>query len=217
MSKPLTLIDIRTCLLPILPNQCNLTDEEFAKLLNRALERIYNRSAQHGNLRELPVTVVNNLVDLNVTEYAHAMAFKIDCKQYRIVPLVEIWKRERSGFNSFVDMGYSDADPNIRQYRVPECLMDEDLSLMEITMLVKKSFNELVNDTDVSNVRNITAIKNAIVAILHEDASDPDTAAKFWAIADREIDNADKTFRGPVVPVISWNEDGLTDANTSPI
>lgn len=198
-----------------LPGNCNISGDKFTGMLNRALDRLYNNSAQHGNLRELDVTPANNLVDLDICSYAHALAFKVgegDClKQYRIVPLVETWKRDKAGWDAFVDMGISDTDNTIRQFRLPENFHDKDVSNYTFKMLAKKAYTPLVNDSDIANVRSLGAIKNAIIAIMHEDNTDPDTALKYWQIALREVEKADKTFRGPVVPTVSFHEEGLTD------
>lgn len=212
MSELLTLGVMKDLYQDKLPAHCNITGSEFTDLLNRAAERLYNRSAQHGMVKEVVVVPANNLIDVSVNEYCHVKAFRIDDNAaLRIIPVEDTWKPDKAGFGAFVDMGYSDTDYSIRQYRLPEQYQDEDLTDYTFKMLAKKKYQKVKDSGDYIAINSKEALKNAMFAILHEEASDPDTAAKYWSLTDGSATLQDQQFRGPVVPTISFHDQGLSD------
>jgi len=215
MSELLTLQELRECILPVLPGQCNVSPEEFTQLVNRVTERLFQKSAQHGNIGEFDVTPVDNVICISTLEFSHAMAFKINCKPYRIEPVAETYKGNGTASNSFIDLGYNKDNRMERKYRIPECLHDQDLTDYEFKMLAKCKIPKVNDDSDLVAVKSKSAIKNGIIAILHEDAIDPDTANKYWEITQRELNESDQEFRGPVVPTISFHDPCITDATNN--
>lgn len=215
MSEFATLQELRDCIRPNLVAKCNLTDQEFTDLLNIAAERIYVKTAQHGNLKEVDVIPLNNLITVSVSEYSTVFGFRVGKKNYNIVPVVDTWKNNRAGYNSFVDLGNSDSDITVREYRIPECFHDQNLTDYEFQMLAKRQYQKVQNDTDVVEIRSKASIEAAILSILHEREIDPDTAAKYWRIAVGEGDESDQEFRGPVTPTISFIDPCLETGKTN--
>ena len=76
----------------------------------------------------------------------------------------------------------SDGVAQYRRYQVPQPpeTTTEDWTLQA---LCKRAFLPLVNTTDFVYLDNIQVLKNAFLAVVAEDASDCDRAAKHWAIA----------------------------------
>jgi hypothetical protein len=94
---------------------------------------------------------------------------------------------------SMVDLAYydgSEENPSYRQtlvnaFKGYACCRDSKLTTVEA--LVKMEFVPVVSDDDIVQVTNVTALKTMIQAIRKRDANDPDEAAKYEALAIREL------------------------------
>jgi hypothetical protein len=211
MSNLITLQELKDNLLTKLPGLCAITEPDFRDLANRAAYVLYNKTTLIGMFEELVVTSTDNLIDIDTEDYSHILSFRVDCNRFHIVALTDTWKIDKAGFNSFVDMGYDKTNLVVRQYRLPECMHDQDLTDVVILALAKVRFLPVVLDTDYFQISSLEALKNAMIAINHEDESDPDTAAKYWEMAEDRANDDVREFRGPIMPHISKHDAAMTD------
>ncbi len=213
MSDLVTLEELKDEFLTKLPGNCNITEDDFIDLANRAAKALYKKTTLIGMMDEVISYPTNdNVIEVDTCSYSHALAFKVDCKAYRIVTLPDTWKLDRAGYDSFVDLGYDKDNFNRRLYRIPECLHD-NFEGKEFKSLVKIKFCKVKCDSDYFQIASLEAIKSAMTALLHEDNSDLDSAAKYWAFAVQYANEEAREFRGPVMPTITHHDTALTDVN----
>lgn len=82
-----------------------------------------------------------------------------------------------------------------RRYKVPQPSTDTDDEWV-LTCLVKRRFVPLTSTSDIVYLDNLTALKHAFLAVVAEDNSDLDRAAKHWAACEKQLQSELTQTRG---------------------
>ena len=211
--KFITLGELKKCYFEKITPLCGLSSDEFLSLANEAANILYNSLDNTPLLVEGTIETVADSFTLDVSEIETVLNFKVDCTSYPIVPLVETHKEDRAGFMNFVDVGIEDFTTDVRTYRLPEDLKRDsgDYTDMEVTYLARRRVPPVSCDGDKFPIQSKTALKNAMIALHHENNSDPNTADKYWARAKEEATMQEAKFRGPVYPTLSLHNSNDTE------
>ena len=196
MSAFITLADARVAFehLIVIPD-----GSSFVSLVNRAAERLSVRGATPGWINEVTLSTpdVSGYLTTTTADTAHIMAFKVNDMPYDIMPLSHTYKRDLSGTDSFVDMGYtSDTE---RTYRIPKELErdDTDYTSYVVTALVRPAYIPVASEADPLPFQRVDSLKLAAMAISYEDNSDIETAERYMTSALRERETDSREHRGP--------------------
>jgi len=91
-----------------------------------------------------------------------------------------------------------------RRFRAPNV---EDGKVVHV--LCKRAFRMLVEDTDLTYVGNINALKNGLLATMAEDANDIERAQMFWQTSFQLLEEEASSTRGAAVPRINLDPHGM--------
>lgn len=91
-----------------------------------------------------------------------------------------------------------------RRYRLSNSLG----TTKDLRVLVKRSFNKLLNDTDPVYPSNLNAIKHAFLGSIAEDNADVERANYHWGVCLQLLQDELDSYRGSAKPVINLDPSG---------
>ena len=219
MSTYITLGEVEAVVSPL------VTDNDIVGLINRAASRLYTKGAtpgmtvmwQVGSLFPLVTDAGPNPLGNEVIEglYAHipidysaALFFTVDGVRRSIIPSEAETNPSGYDLTAFIDCGLY-RDPDIgdvaRVYKSP---VDNDC---DIRALVRRSYREVFNPTDVLPFQNISAVKLAVLATVYEDVNDLERAGLYWDYALGELESDSQRFRGPQKLNVAFYDEAASD------